>query len=521
MNKILTSFIFASCLVVLANASDQDESKSIVETEAEIASIIKTHFSDSNNRDRSMKKRIEKKSEKIRKLKNKTLKRKNNKKNLNKKANKKSKKGKGKKNGNKKFNKKSKKGNKMSKGETNTRNSKNKQNKMPMNKNRKKKGTNGVSSRSGSCMPETCIDTGVAYMKIMKDRVANFLSQKSRIVKYNQTSVNKAGKKSLFAPILNRLREAGGGNSSNLKCNGDNSNAGADQMANLTDSLTKCEEAIHSSCSTNLPTINITELDICTDSVKTFSSLTKECQLKKGAEACTCWSSSALVSSVKAVKECDLKTDNKKMTAAKKACTSAFGKCRKLEDEVAPVLSACSPANSKERVIADIKQGLKNQLAATKLSAKINSTLNAISRAASSLSCEQFILSVKEVTLDMIRAPLLMKTETKIYTLIEATVGACSDEEEAMLAAASADVDEASDVIDLTIESKQNDLLISTGTTVSIAAVNETITSESSTTSAATSPATTSEATMSAVTTTRATSRRGRKMFKGSNMKIW
>ena len=133
-----------------------------------------------------------------------------------------------------------------------------------------------------------------------------------------------------------------------------------------------------------------------------------------------------------------------------------------------------------------------------------------------------FILSVKETTLEMIRAPLLMKTETKIYTLIEATVEACSEEEEAMLAAASADVDEASDAIDLTIESKQNDLLISTGTTVSIAAVNETITSESSTTSAATmSPATSSEATMSAVTTTRATSRRGRKMFKGSNMKIW
>merc|ERR1711935_519777 len=205
-------------------------------------------------------------------------------------------------------------------------------------------------------------------------------------------------------------------------------------------------------------------------------------------------------------------TDNKKMTAAKKACTSAFGKCRKLEDEMAPILSACSPANSKEYVIADIKQGLKNQLAASKLSAKINVTIVATSRAASSLSCEQFILSVKEVTLDMIRAPLLMRTETKIYTLVEATVGACSEEEETMLTAASADVDEASDAIDLTIESKQNDLSISTGTTVSIVAVNETITSESSTTSAATmTPATSSEATMSAVTTTRATSRRRRK----------
>ena len=134
----------------------------------------------------------------------------------------------------------------------------------------------------------------------------------------------------------------------------------------------KCEEEISSSCSANLPTINMTELNICSEAVQAFSGMTKECQLKKGAEACTCWSSMALQSAVTAVKKCDLKQDNKKMTAAKKACTSAFGKCRKLEDEVSPAISACSPANTKSKAIADIKQGLKNKLAANKLSSKIN-----------------------------------------------------------------------------------------------------------------------------------------------------
>ena len=146
----------------------------------------------------------------------------------------------------------------------------------PVTKNKKLTGTRRVSQRAGTCMPETCIDTGVTYMKIMKDRVANFLSQKSRIEKYNQTSVNKAGKKGLFIPILNRLREAGGGNSSDLKCDGDSSSAGAKQFTNLTISLMKCEEEINSSCSANLPTINMTELNICSEAVQVFSGLITE-----------------------------------------------------------------------------------------------------------------------------------------------------------------------------------------------------------------------------------------------------
>ena len=112
----------------------------------------------------------------------------------------------------------------------------------------------------------------------------------------------------------------------------------------------------------------------------------------------------------------------------------------------------------------------------------------------------------------MVRAPLLESTETKLNLLVESTVATCSVDEKTKLLAASVEVDMAADAIDLTIDSKQADLLISTGTTVSISAVNGTITSQSSTTS---SP------TLSPVTTTRATHRRLRKMFKAANMKMW
>merc|ERR1712079_421692 len=96
----------------------------------------------------------------------------------------------------------------------------------------------------------------------MKDKVSNFFKQKTRIGKYNDTSNNKAGKKGIFGPILNRIREAGGGNSSNLKCNGNNSSPGAKQLKNLTESLFKCEENINKSCNADIaPLREVREAD--------------------------------------------------------------------------------------------------------------------------------------------------------------------------------------------------------------------------------------------------------------------
>merc|ERR1719308_619193 len=120
----------------------------------------------------------------------------------------------------------------------------------------------------------------MSYMKIMKDKVSNFLRQKTRIGKHQTTS-------------------------------GDNSGAGAKQLKNLTSLLGACEENINASCNANLP---------------------KDCQMKTGEKACTCWTNSTLEFSANAVKKCDIKDDNKKMTEAKKECTTAFGKCRKIED---------------------------------------------------------------------------------------------------------------------------------------------------------------------------------------------
>jgi len=330
-------------------------------------------------------------------------------------------------------------------------------------------------SSSSSCMYATCIDNAMQYMKVMKDKVASFFKQQTRIGKYNDTSNNKAGKKGIFGPILNRIREAGGGNSSNLKCNGNNSSPGAKQLKNLTESLFACEENINKSCNADLPPINSTELKLCDFAMNAFSNMTKECIGKKSEEACKCWTNSSLTFTFNAVKKCDISEDNKKMTAAKKKCTNAFGKCRKLEDDVSIALSACSPANTESRAKADIKQGLKNKAEAQKMADKCNETAKATSRQAGSVTCAVFMTMVKDANGEILRAPLLKGLETKLKKVNALTVQVCSAAEKTSLIALSVEVTLVAKALDLNIEQKQTDLLVSTGSTVSVPALNETI----------------------------------------------
>jgi len=264
-------------------------------------------------------------------------------------------------------------------------------------------------------------------------------------------------------------------------------------MANLTAQLGACEADIHDACDNTHPNINDTEHDLCEDAMTAFGAATKACQLKTAAAACACWTNSSLASMANIVKKCDISADNKAMTKAKKNCTTAFGKCRKVEDSVSLTLSACSPANTKTRATADIKQGLKNKAAAAKASAKINETAaasNASSRHGG-IPCSGFITIVKDATQEILRAPLLGALETKLLAVVSTTVITCSSTEVTTLYPLSVEMDKAGAAIDLNIASKQNDLLISQGQTASVTALQAEIDAEATT--AAPAPALTTK----------------------------
>ena len=541
MNKLLLLGLISACLIVITQGSEQVEETNVAHLDSESAALRETREADPKKKNRGNKggKKKNKASRKAKKKgKNARKDKKKGRKGAKKTRNGKSKAKKGKKKGRKvakktkkgkkgkkksrKMKKKSKKGRKGKKGKKGKKNSRKqkKKSRKTNKKSRKQKGNKKkgrkIQGRAETCMNETCINTAMSYMKIMKDKVSNFLRQKTRVSKYSTTSSNKHGKKGLFGPILNRIREAGGGNSSNLKCNGDNSSAGAKQLANLTALLGACEDNINASCSANQPSINQTEHDLCEAAMTAFADGTKECQKKTGAEACACWTNSTLETQVAEVKKCDISDDNKAMTKAKKQCTSAFGKCRKVEDSVSESLSACSPANTKSRATADIKQGLKNKAAVKKATEKINSTASSsTSRQAASITCAVFTTNVISATAEILRAPLLKGVETVLLALASATVATCSSAEKTNLLSLSVNMTNTAVNIDLNIEHKQLDLQISQGSTVSTSAVQAIIEAEASATTAA--PATVSAVSMTMTTA----SPSKRRMFKASKVRGW
>merc|ERR1712107_927582 len=106
--------------------------------------------------------------------------------------------------------------------------------------------------RRSSCMNATCIDNAVTYMKQLKLAVKNFGKQYNRISTNAKQSSGKSNKYDEFAPYLIKLRETGGGNASNLTCNGEK-NQVATNLKTLYDNLATCETIINSTCNTGMP----------------------------------------------------------------------------------------------------------------------------------------------------------------------------------------------------------------------------------------------------------------------------
>ena len=170
-------------------------------------------------------------------------------------------------------------------------------------------------------------------MLLFKALVSNHPHQVINFLLSNK--LNHPGKGGIFGPLISKLREAGGGNSSNLTCNGA-SGPGAENLEVLMAELEMCEANIEAACNTNLPTINETLTSECEMHMEAFSNLTKPAIAASGEASCQLWTSDELASAASKIKgsACDISQLNTNFTMAKKSCTQAFGACRKVEDKV-------------------------------------------------------------------------------------------------------------------------------------------------------------------------------------------
>merc|ERR1719189_1293550 len=210
-------------------------------------------------------------------------------------------------------------------------------------------------TRATRQLTDNCFEQAVHFMKVYKDIVGNFEKQRKRMIKQNKTGGNKSGKKGLFAPAAHRLVDIGGGNKSNMSCGGQYGSKGAAQLQNLTKTLFDCEISVNASCNpANIPQPNMTFITRCKELVDNFSSEATTCYDKtyggkktNSSDACYCWTHNKLNSTIDELKTCKANKEAAAITAALKNCTTAFGVCRKYEDDASTALSSCASDSSK------------------------------------------------------------------------------------------------------------------------------------------------------------------------------
>ena len=232
--------------------------------------------------------------------------------------------------------------------------------------------------RNSSCLSTDCVDLAVSINELMRFKVSNFQKQVKRILKKREIGSKKSSKNSVFKSALSRLAVSGG-NMSDPVCSGSTGNTGAQQITNLSETLTTCEANITALCDpSNMPEVNLTFIESCEVSIVAFEAFISKCSALSGAEACSCWSDSNSTALIDAVKQCDLGDLPKETRYALEDCKSAFGKCRKYEDDVAAALYACDqdPNVLKKK----LKNLSENKAAVTQVQTKISSLINRMRR---------------------------------------------------------------------------------------------------------------------------------------------
>ena len=239
---------------------------------------------------------------------------------------------------------------------------------------------------SSSSSNSSCLSTAVKYMRLWKDTVGNFQRQKSRSTKHSSIGSKKSGKKGLFAPVAHRLVEIGGDNKTNLSCGGEYGNSGAVQLQNLTKLLFDCELDVNKSCNpANYPQHNDTSLQSCATQIEAFENATSACmkmtinmKTSEVSSVCSCWLNTSLANISSTVSDCKIQDTQKLITEQKAACTSAFAKCRKYEDDAIPAISACASSQSKltAKVGGKIFRNIRIRTSDELLSLSISKCLN-------------------------------------------------------------------------------------------------------------------------------------------------
>jgi len=341
--------------------------------------------------------------------------------------------------------------------------------------------SNGPCGRSTSSINSTCIDNAMTYLKVMKDNVANFFKQETRIKNANKTGGKKSGKKGLFAPTLRRIVKAGGGNKSDLQCNGVSNSTGANQLTNLTQTLLKCEKTINASCNpSNFPRPNATMVSLCKTDMTAYKGMVDTCLTKTGEEACNCWLNSTFETAVAKVRACKISDSSKAMIAQLNLCKGNFSLCKTYEDEGLKAISACS--ESTDSLKAKAKALTQNSDGLTAAQTTASSLANSTSRRtrAAVTTCAAVVSTITKLLTLVDQNPASSQISVLAATVTSVTV-TCTTAEKTSLTSQVTSLATAVTTVSSELATVQADLETATGTTASASAIaSATVTGSSS-----------------------------------------
>merc|ERR1712127_125997 len=357
------------------------------------------------------------------------------------------------------------------------RNKKNKKAKKSKKSKKAKKSKKTKKRKKTTCRQsttETCLNNALKYMQQYKNKIGNYEKQYARILKFEKLVGNKGAKKGDFAKVMAKIREAGGGNSSALKCQDSDSNSGATLMNSMVTDLNKCEDDIHAACVTAMPALNKTEMDACTKTMDSFKDAVDACIAKPEADLCTCLNDESLATMSSEVGSCDISSVNTKFTSFKKSCTKAFGACRKVEDEASKVIFACGDGGDVDTLLAKMKAATANKAAIddmkTTVAAKAAARMVHRTKRAM-MTCSMWTDAVEAFTERASMSLANAKIADDGMMLVADAPAACTAEEKIALMALVTELEGLSEDLTAYIDGLNADLEAVTGTTADAAVI--------------------------------------------------
>merc|ERR1711913_146950 len=344
---------------------------------------------------------------------------------------------------------------------------------------------NSTSTNSTSSGGVACLSAAVKYMKQWKDVVGNFKRQNARSTKHSAVGDKKVGKKAEFLSVALRLVEAGGDNRSNLSCAGATGNDGAKQLQNLTKLLFDCEKEVNTSCNpANYPKLNTTLVSTCENLTKKFETEAETCMKKtvgktteaEYTEACMCWEMSTFATMSGEVGDCKIQDAQKLITKQKTACTSAFAKCRKYEDEAVSVMATCTSSQDKLKAkAAALSNNNKTLTAAKEKMSSLAGTSTGRKFRATATTCAEVISKSKEVTVLVSQSPQSSQISVLALEISSVTSSVtCSDAEKTSITTQISEVESAISMISDALEAVQEQIKTLTGSTASVSVAETT-----------------------------------------------